>query len=67
MVVAVRSPRTGGPAPAALTEAILTLAQTPVETLTAMGEAARTRVFARHNIDTEAAKLAALFAQYKGV
>jgi glycosyltransferase involved in cell wall biosynthesis len=53
--------------PAALTEAILTLAETPVATLTAMGEAARTRVFARHNIDTEAAKLVALFAEYKGV
>lgn len=50
--------------PAALADAIVTLAATPVETLQSMGQCARTRVFARHNIDTEAAKLAALFTSY---
>lgn len=53
--------------PATLTEAILTLAATPLSTLQAMGEAARLRVFARHNIDVEAAKLAALFMQFQGM
>jgi len=52
--------------PAALAEAIQTLADTPRATLMMMGSAARTRVFARHNIDTEAAKLAALFSRYRG-
>ena len=33
----------------------------PTDMLTRMGEAARTRVLARHNVDTEAAKLAKLF------
>lgn len=53
--------------PATLTEAIMTLAATPLTTLQAMGEAARLRVFARHNIDVEAAKLAALFMQFQGM
>lgn len=45
----------------ALADAIGTLAATPRETLQAMGLAARARVFARHDIDQEAQKLAALF------
>jgi hypothetical protein len=53
--------------PTTLTEAIMTLAATPITTLQAMGEAARLRVFARHNIDVEAAKLAALFMQFQGM
>ena len=47
---------------AALAEAIRTLATTPVETLAAMGHAARSRVLARHDVDCEAAKLVTLFA-----
>lgn len=43
-----------------LAEAIAALAQTPAHQLDAMGKAARTRVFERHDIDVEAAKLAAL-------
>lgn len=46
----------------ALADAIKTLSQTPHATLTQMGETARTRVLDRHSIDTEAAKLRALFA-----
>lgn len=53
--------------PQALAEAIQTLAQTPDATLQTMGEAARLRVFARHDIDTEAAKLAALFAEFSSL
>ena len=53
--------------PTTLTEAIMTLAATPITTLQAMGEAARLRVFARHNIDVEAAKLAALFMHFQGM
>ncbi len=45
----------------ALADAIGTMAATPPDRLTEMGKAARTRVFARHDINTEAAKLAALF------
>ena len=37
--------------------------QTPDDVLARMGEAARQRVLVRHDIDTEAAKLAALFRQ----
>lgn len=48
---------------AALAKAIGTLAATPPATLRAMGEAARARVFARHDIDQEAAKLARLFGE----
>ncbi len=47
----------------ALATAIETLAATPQDTLTQMGQAARIRVQQRHDIDTEAAKLQALFAQ----
>ncbi len=42
---------------AALAETIETFAQTPLETLSKMGVAARTRVLERHDIVTEAAKL----------
>ncbi len=44
-----------------LAEAIGALAQTPPERLAAMGRAGRERVLARHDIDAEAARLAALF------
>lgn len=47
----------------ALAEAIQTLAATPSETLTQMGQAARARALARHSIDDQARHLAALFAQ----
>ncbi len=46
----------------ALAQAIRDLAATPPDRLTEMGAAARTRVLARHDIDREAARLAALFA-----
>ena len=62
------TPDTGWLVPAgnadALAGAIQTLAQTPLATLTQMGMAARTRVLARHDINTEAAKLRALFTRY---
>lgn len=45
----------------ALAGAIATLAATPADRLTAMGQAARDRVLARHDIDTEAARLSTLF------
>lgn len=45
----------------ALAEVIGELAATPQNQLIAMGLAARTRVFARHDIDTEATKLTDLF------
>ena len=45
----------------ALADVIGELAATPQNQLIAMGRAARTRVFARHDIDTEAAKLTDLF------
>jgi glycosyltransferase involved in cell wall biosynthesis len=47
----------------ALATAIETLAATPQDTLTQMGQTACARVRHRHNIDTEVAKLRALFAQ----
>lgn len=47
----------------ALAEAIATLARTPHDKLIAMGKAARERVFERHDIDVEVAKLAALITQ----
>ncbi|NUB44936.1 glycosyltransferase [Fertoebacter nigrum] len=47
---------------AALAGAMDALAATAPERLAAMGQAARARVLARHDIDVEAAKLAALFA-----
>ncbi|MCB1359697.1 MAG: glycosyltransferase [Rhodobacteraceae bacterium] len=59
--------RTGWLVPAgdaqALAEAITEMARTPAETLRRMGTTGRARVMMRHNIDTEAAKLAQLFAQ----
>lgn len=45
----------------ALATAIRELAATPRDRLAEMGLAGRARVFARHDIDTEAAKLATLF------
>lgn len=59
------TPETGWTVPAgdaaALADAIRALATTPPERLAAMGAAARARVFERHDVDTEAAKLAAHF------
>lgn len=46
----------------ALAGAIRTLAATPPERLAEMGAVARQRVFARHDIDKEAARLAGYFA-----
>ena len=46
----------------ALATAIATLAAAPPASLTLMGDAARARVLARHDIDTEAEKLTTLFA-----
>ena len=46
---------------AALASAILSLADTPRERLSAMGIAARERVLARHDVDLEAKKLAVQF------
>lgn len=58
------TPDTGWLVPAgdvgALVSAIGTLAETPPERLASMGVAARYRVFARHNVDTEAGRLALL-------
>lgn len=48
---------------AALTEAICEMSLTPNDHLMRMGKIARARAITRHNIDTEAGKLAALFAQ----
>lgn len=45
----------------ALADAMQLCLQTPVDVLVRMGEAARQRVLERHDIDTEATKLAALF------
>lgn len=47
----------------ALADAIRTLARTPTARLAEMGMAGRARVLARHNIDTEAEKLALLIAR----
>jgi colanic acid/amylovoran biosynthesis glycosyltransferase len=47
----------------ALATAIDRMAATSPETLTAMGQKARARVLQRHDIDTEAAKLAALITK----
>ena len=46
-----------------LADAMQECLQTPEDVLARMGEAARKRVLERHNVDTEAAKLAALFGQ----
>ena len=50
--------------PAALADAIDLLAQTPNAVLAQMGQSARARALSRHDGDIEAAKLAALFAEY---
>lgn len=47
----------------ALADAMVRLAAVPHDRLTEMGKRARTRVFERHDIDVEAGKLAALFAE----
>jgi glycosyltransferase involved in cell wall biosynthesis len=47
----------------ALTEAIRNLAATPHDRLVQMGKSARACALTRHDIDTEAGKLSALFAQ----
>ncbi len=46
-----------------LARAILTIAATPAHQLTLMGQSARHRVLLRHDIDTEAGRLARLFEQ----
>jgi glycosyltransferase involved in cell wall biosynthesis len=46
----------------ALARAMLDCLAAPADVLARLGEAARTRVLARHDVDTEAAKLATLFA-----
>ncbi len=60
-------PETGWLVPAgnaeALAEALRALARAPRAELAAMGAAGRARALERHDIDREAAKLAALFAQ----
>lgn len=48
---------------ASLAEAICHLAETPFDRLTIMGQSARNRAFARHNIETEAEKLTLLIAR----
>ena len=50
----------------ALASAMRACLDAPTETLARMGEAARRRVLARHDVDTEAAKLAALFQVARG-
>lgn len=61
------TPETGWLVPAgdagALAEAMATLAATPPARLAEMGTAARARVLDRHDIDREAARLAALFGE----
>lgn len=49
--------------PEALAEAIAALSATPPDRLAQMGRCARACALTRHDIDTEAGKLAALFAQ----
>ncbi|MDM7458614.1 MAG: glycosyltransferase [Paracoccus sp. (in: a-proteobacteria)] len=49
---------------AKLAKAIETAASTPREELTRMGQAARSRALARHDITAQAARLAALFEPY---
>ena len=45
----------------ALAQAMQACLDAPADTLARMGEAAHTRVLARHDVDTEAARLAKLF------
>jgi glycosyltransferase involved in cell wall biosynthesis len=47
----------------ALAGAIIEMATTPNDVLVKMGKSARARALARHSVETEAAKLARLFAQ----
>jgi colanic acid/amylovoran biosynthesis glycosyltransferase len=47
---------------AALADAMRALSATPTEQIAAMGQAARVRVLARHDVDAAAARLALLFA-----
>jgi colanic acid/amylovoran biosynthesis glycosyltransferase len=49
--------------PEALAAAIVDMSITPADQLVRMGKSARARALTRHSIDTEAAKLAQLFAQ----
>lgn len=51
--------------PAALAQAIIDLAATPAARLAAMGNTARNRVLARHDVNREAQKLSALFAELR--
>ncbi|MGB6100042.1 MAG: glycosyltransferase family 4 protein [Comamonas sp.] len=50
----------------ALADAMQACLAAPPDELQAMGDAARERVLARHDVDAEAAKLHALFTQYVG-
>jgi glycosyltransferase involved in cell wall biosynthesis len=50
----------------ALASAMQTCLDTPLETITRMGEAARARVLERHDVDKEAAKLIELFQSCRG-
>jgi colanic acid/amylovoran biosynthesis glycosyltransferase len=50
----------------ALVEAVETCFDSPAATVSSMGEAARDRVLVRHNVDTEAMKLAALICRAVG-
>lgn len=67
----VQDDRTGWLVPAgdtgALADAIKAAAQCPRPALAAMGLAARARVLERHDIDTEAARLAGLFRDVRGL
>nr|WP_245593896.1 glycosyltransferase [Comamonas badia] len=64
----VQPGRTGWLFPAgdvqALADAMAECLQSPLDQLDAMGEAARTRVLQRHDVDTEAGKLLALFEDH---
>lgn len=66
----VQPVRTGWLCPAgdvaALAEAMQACLAAPAARLDAMGEAARERVLARHDVDTEAGKLLALFREHAG-
>ncbi len=51
---------------AALADAMTACLAAPLETIATMGEAARARVLARHDVDVEASKLVALFQASAG-
>ncbi|WP_349367874.1 glycosyltransferase family 4 protein [Salinarimonas sp.] len=63
----VREGETGWLVPAgdaeALADALRALAASPIERLAALGRAGRARVLERHDVDAQAARLAALFAE----